>query len=87
MANVFLSTLNPKLSHKDTVLIIFQMVRWYGGTGGVRVGYGWGTGGARVGHGWGTGVSTRVRRAAVTGVFSEDGKYLASGSNDCTIGL
>ena len=77
MANVFLSTLNPILSHKDTVLIIFQTVRGYGGTGGARVGHGWGTGGARVGHGWGTGGarvghgwgtggSTRVRRAAVT---------------------
>ena len=37
-ANGFLNTLNPKLSYIDTVLIIFQTVRWYGGTGGSRVG-------------------------------------------------
>ena len=45
MASGILSPLNPKLSHTDTVLIIFQTVRWYGGTRGARVGHGWGNSG------------------------------------------
>ena len=65
-ANGFLNTLNPKLSYIDTVLIIFQTVRWYGGTGGSRVGHGWVTGGSRVGHRWVTGGS-QVGHGWVTG--------------------
>ena len=61
-ANVFLNPLNLKLSYIDTVLIIFQTVRWYG----VRVGHGWVTGGSRMGHGWVTGGS-RVGHGWVTG--------------------
>ena len=67
-ANGVLNTLNPKLSYIDTVLIIFQTVRWYGGTGGSRVGHGGVTGGSRGGHGWVTGGVTWTRRAAVTEV-------------------
>ena len=77
MANVFLNPLNPKLSYIDRVLIIFQTVRWYGGTGGSRGSHGWVTGeswgghgwvmgGSRVGHGWVTGGS-RVGHEGVTG--------------------
>ena len=76
-ASDILNPLNPKLSYIDTVLIIFQTVRWHGVTGGSRVGHGWVTGGSRGGHGGsrgGHGGVTWTRRATVT--IYDTKKYL-----------
>ena len=41
MANGIFSTLNPKLSYTDTVLILFQTVRGHGGARGGARGVTW----------------------------------------------